>query len=185
MTRVLSALVLIPVVVGVIWFLPPIATLILAEVAALLAFIEYAELARALGVEIPRVIVGAAVLATLATFANTAVLPGTMWGGDLHVVPRDVAGLDIVDVGCGTGRHAVRLAGRGANVVGVDFSDGMLARAREKEGASQVRWVVHDVAVDAVGVFGSLVKLPGLLRVVARRVADHVGLRGQCARPGE
>ena len=57
----------------------------------------------------------------------------------------DVAGLDIVDVGCGTGRHAVRLAGRGANVVGVDFSDGMLARAREKEGASQVRWVVHDV----------------------------------------
>ena len=95
MTRVLSALVLIPVVVGVIWFLPPIATLILAEVAALLAFIEYAELARALGVEIPRVIAGAAVLATLATFANTAVLPGTMWGGDLHVVPRDVAGLDI------------------------------------------------------------------------------------------
>ena len=36
----------------------------------------------------------------------------------------DVAGLDIVDVGCGTGRHALRLAARGANVVGVDFSDG-------------------------------------------------------------
>jgi ubiquinone/menaquinone biosynthesis C-methylase UbiE len=57
----------------------------------------------------------------------------------------DVAGLEIVDVGCGTGRHAVRLAERGANVVGVDFSDGMLARAREKEGASRVRWLVHDV----------------------------------------
>jgi hypothetical protein len=51
----------------------------------------------------------------------------------------EVAGLDIVDVGCGTGRHAVRLAERGANVIGVDFSDGMLARAREKDGASQVR----------------------------------------------
>ena len=56
----------------------------------------------------------------------------------------DIAGLEIVDIGCGTGRHAVRLAGRGANVVGVDFSDGMLARAREKDGASRVRWVVHD-----------------------------------------
>jgi phosphatidate cytidylyltransferase len=62
-TRVLSALVLIPLVVGVIWFLPPIGTLILAELAALLAFIEYADLARALGAQIPRVIAGAATLA--------------------------------------------------------------------------------------------------------------------------
>jgi phosphatidate cytidylyltransferase len=71
-TRVLSALVLIPVVVGIIWFLPPIATLILAEVAALLAFIEYADLARALGARIPRVIAGAAVLAACAALALTA-----------------------------------------------------------------------------------------------------------------
>ncbi len=72
MTRVLSALVLIPVVVGIIWFLPPIATLILAEVAALLAFIEYADLARALGAQIPRVIAGAAVLAACAALALMA-----------------------------------------------------------------------------------------------------------------
>jgi ubiquinone/menaquinone biosynthesis C-methylase UbiE len=57
----------------------------------------------------------------------------------------DVAGLDVVDVGCGTGRHTLRLAGRGAHVVGVDFSDGMLDRAREKDGAAHVEWVVHDV----------------------------------------
>ena len=57
----------------------------------------------------------------------------------------DVAGLRIVDVGCGTGRHALRLAERGADVVGVDFSAGMLARAQEKEGSSHIRWVVHDV----------------------------------------
>ena len=49
MTRVLSALVLIPVVVGTIWYLPPWATLVLALVAAVLAFVEYASLARALG----------------------------------------------------------------------------------------------------------------------------------------
>jgi ubiquinone/menaquinone biosynthesis C-methylase UbiE len=57
----------------------------------------------------------------------------------------DVAGLDVADVGCGTGRHAIRLAARGANVTGVDFSEGMLGRAQAKEGASAVRWVVHDV----------------------------------------
>src|SRR5207244_9106566 len=57
----------------------------------------------------------------------------------------EVAGLDVVDVGCGTGRHALRLAARGANVTGIDFSEGMLARAREKEAADPVRWLVHDL----------------------------------------
>jgi len=63
MTRVLSALVLIPVVVGTIWFLPPIATLVLAAIAALLAFVEYAAIAAALDTHVPRVISGAGVLA--------------------------------------------------------------------------------------------------------------------------
>lgn len=63
MTRVLSALVLLPVVVGAIWFLPPVATLVLASVAALLAFIEYAAMAAALGTHVPRVLTGAAVVA--------------------------------------------------------------------------------------------------------------------------
>ena len=34
MTRVLSALVLLPIVVGTVWFLPPVATLVLALIAA-------------------------------------------------------------------------------------------------------------------------------------------------------
>ena len=63
MTRVLSALVLLPVVVGTIWFLPPVATLVLAAIAALLAFVEYAAIARALGTHVPAAAVGAAVLA--------------------------------------------------------------------------------------------------------------------------
>ena len=63
MTRVLSALVLLPVVVGTIWFLPPIATLILACVAAVLAFVEYATIVGALGIQVPRVVVGIGVVA--------------------------------------------------------------------------------------------------------------------------
>jgi phosphatidate cytidylyltransferase len=63
MTRVLSALVLLPVVIGAVWFLPPIATLVLACVAALLAFVEYAGILAALDIRIPRVVSGIAVAA--------------------------------------------------------------------------------------------------------------------------
>lgn len=63
MTRVLSALVLLPIVIGTLWFLPPAATLVLASVAALLAFVEYADIARALDTQVPRLLAGAAVLA--------------------------------------------------------------------------------------------------------------------------
>ncbi len=69
MTRVLSALVLIPIVVGVVWFLPPIGTLVLAEIAAALAFVEYVTLAAALGARVPRVLAGTAVLAACAAVA--------------------------------------------------------------------------------------------------------------------
>ncbi len=81
----------------------------------------------------------------------------------------DVAGLDVVDVGCGTGRHAVRLAGRGARVVGVDFSDGMLARARAKEGAEGVRWLVHDVARPPLPL-----EARAFDRVLCALVVDHI-----------
>lgn len=56
----------------------------------------------------------------------------------------DVAGLDLLDVGTGTGRHAIRLAIAGGRVVALDFSDGMLAKARVKPGADRVRWITHD-----------------------------------------
>jgi len=58
----------------------------------------------------------------------------------------DVAGLDLLDVGAGTGRHAIRLAEQGARVTAVDFSEEMLAKARKKPGAERVRWMTHDVA---------------------------------------
>jgi len=38
----------------------------------------------------------------------------------------------VLDLGCGTGRHALPLARRGHTVVGVDRSPGMLTRARAK-----------------------------------------------------
>src|SRR5262245_24137599 len=55
------------------------------------------------------------------------------------------AGLDVADIGCGTGRHALRLAADGANVTAIDFSDGMLGRAREKSQAGFITFVQHDL----------------------------------------
>jgi phosphatidate cytidylyltransferase len=71
-TRVLSAIVLIPVIVGTVWFLPPIWTTILAGVAAALALVEYAAIARALGAQVPRLPVGIAVVAACASVALDA-----------------------------------------------------------------------------------------------------------------
>ncbi|MEW6251900.1 MAG: class I SAM-dependent methyltransferase [Planctomycetota bacterium] len=52
----------------------------------------------------------------------------------------------ILDVGCGTGRHAVALAQRGYAVTGLDLSTGMLAQARRRAAAAgvPVQWVQAD-----------------------------------------
>ena len=57
----------------------------------------------------------------------------------------EVRGLDVLDLGCGTGRHTTWLAAAGARVTAVDFSEGMLEKARAKPGSETVRFVVHDL----------------------------------------
>jgi len=44
----------------------------------------------------------------------------------------DVAGLDVLDAACGTGRYALRLAEAGARVAGIDTTEEMLTHARRK-----------------------------------------------------
>jgi phosphatidate cytidylyltransferase len=63
MTRVLSATVLAALVLGVVIFLPPEATLLLAVLASAVAFAEYADLAAAFGSKVPTIPSGAAVAA--------------------------------------------------------------------------------------------------------------------------
>jgi len=45
----------------------------------------------------------------------------------------------ILDVGCGAGRHAIELAGRGYKVTGLDLSEPLLAEARKAAKAAGVR----------------------------------------------
>jgi phosphatidate cytidylyltransferase len=72
MIRILSALVLLPLVLGTIWFLPPAGTLALGLLAATLAFFEYATLAEGVGA---RVFVAPSLAATLAVVVAVS-LPG-------------------------------------------------------------------------------------------------------------
>ena len=92
----------------------------------------------------------------------------------------------MLDVGCGTGRHAVRLAQQGGRVTGVDFSAGMLGKARQKPGAERVTFVEHNITA-------SLPFAPASFdRVLSCLVLDHVPdvrvffaeLRRVCRRTG-
>lgn len=57
---------------------------------------------------------------------------------------RDSGGNSVLDAGCGTGRVAIELAGRGLSVVGVDADAPMLAAAESK--APGLSWVEADLA---------------------------------------
>ena len=52
----------------------------------------------------------------------------------------------ILDIGCGTGRHSIELAKRGYTVVGIDLSESLLKRAKEKasERKLQIVFQKHD-----------------------------------------
>jgi SAM-dependent methyltransferase len=57
----------------------------------------------------------------------------------------EVRGLSVLDAGCGPGLYAEELLARGAKVVGVDQSAGMIERAKERLG-DRAELHVHDLA---------------------------------------
>jgi len=57
--------------------------------------------------------------------------------------------LQILDIGCGTGRHSIELAKRGYSVTGIDLSDSQLKRAKEKASAQslEIDFQKHDARI--------------------------------------
>ncbi len=70
-----------------------------------------------------------------------------------HLLGPDVAGLRIVDYGCGSGANAIHLAHRGAHVWGVDISEKLVRLAAR-------RMTLNDRAGEAQFIVGSAHDLP-------------------------
>jgi len=92
----------------------------------------------------------------------------------------DVRGRTIVDIGCGTGRHALGLAAAGARVTAVDFSPRMLERARRKPGAERIEFVAADVTRPLP--FPDCTFDRALCCLVTEHIADLASLFGELAR---
>lgn len=63
----------------------------------------------------------------------------------IREAPLAAAGGDVVELGCGTGANTAWLSERARRVVAVDFSAGMLRRARASAWAPGVHFVRHDI----------------------------------------
>src|SRR5678816_4681001 len=55
-----------------------------------------------------------------------------------------------LELGIGTGRIALPLAGRGVEVHGIDLSQAMVARLREKPGGEEIPVAIGDFAITRV-----------------------------------
>ncbi len=66
-------------------------------------------------------------------YDNEVFVQGTI--GECDFIEREIEynkEARILDIGCGTGRHSIELAKRGYTVVGIDLSESLLKRAKEK-----------------------------------------------------
>ncbi len=80
-------------------------------------------------------------------YDNESFTKGTL--GECDFIEQELQynkGLKILDVGCGTGRHAIELAKRGYQVTGIDLSESLLKKAREKAAQNklQITFLQHD-----------------------------------------
>ncbi len=64
----------------------------------------------------------------------------------LRTIDLNLQSKSVIEIGCGTGRNTVWLAAAGATgIAALDFSQGMLSRARTRVEDPRVRFVQHDV----------------------------------------
>jgi ubiquinone/menaquinone biosynthesis C-methylase UbiE len=57
----------------------------------------------------------------------------------------DIAGRDVLEIGCGTGKNTEWLAEHAASVIALDLSPEMLAKARLRVSRSHVTFIEHDI----------------------------------------
>src|SRR3712207_596589 len=68
----------------------------------------------------------------------------------IGMLPPDLAGMDAVELGCGTAYVSAWLARRGARPVGVDLSERQLATAREMQAEHRLEFPLLHASAEAV-----------------------------------
>ena len=91
-----------------------------------------------------------------------------MAAGVLRQSDLELAGRDVIEIGCGTGRNTEWLAERAASVLAVDFSDGMLQQAKSRVRSPLVRFQQHDIR------YGWPVTDASADLVIAMLVLEHI-----------
>lgn len=81
------------------------------------------------------------------TYEKEVFVKGTL--GECDFLEKEFANdktLQILDVGCGTGRHSIEMTRRGYRMTGIDLSESMLAKARQKAKAQKlnIEFLQHD-----------------------------------------
>jgi ubiquinone/menaquinone biosynthesis C-methylase UbiE len=66
-------------------------------------------------------------------------------GQVLRQCDLSLAGRDVVEIGCGTGRNTLWLGEHAENVLALDISEGMLRQAKARAQSPRVRFIQHDI----------------------------------------
>jgi len=81
--------------------------------------------------------------------------PNNKWRRFAHVIPRDLSGKTVLDIGCNAGFYSIEMKRRGADrVVGIDFDPEYLAQARLAAEVCQVAIEFQELSVYDVAKLG-------------------------------
>lgn len=96
----------------------------------------------------------------------------------LSWLPQDMAGLRVLDAGCGTGTFAVAAASRGAEVVAIDIARSLVETAAERlldpVLRSRITWRVGDMTRSDLGEFDHMVAVDSIIHYDAPDMAAMV-----------
>jgi magnesium-protoporphyrin O-methyltransferase len=82
----------------------------------------------------------------------------------LSTLPADMHGMRLLDAGCGTGALSIAAAQRGADVVAIDVSQGLLDVAQKRAPKNlSISWQVGDMRSHSLGIFDHIVAMDSLI----------------------
>jgi magnesium-protoporphyrin O-methyltransferase len=82
----------------------------------------------------------------------------------LSTLPSDMHGMRLLDAGCGTGALAITAAQRGADVVAIDVSHGLIDVAQKRAPSHlNIDWRVGDMRSHNLGIFDHVIAMDSLI----------------------